>query len=183
MNKIIYTIVVLLFTTLGFSQKDKTNENIDEIQENYMKSNKKMIDEASPMIEFFMKYQDSTENPTQGDFNKLMSVYGVKKPTKGMTEEDAFSLINGYITASEGEKKQKEDEEIDETQSINDSQDEKTEEEKLKEEAEEQLPGQMNAVIGGISYEDFKKLMLTANPNATESQIRKEYQKLLNTRF
>ena len=183
MTRIIYTICVLFFTIYSFSQEIKNEKNKDEIQENYMKSNKKVIDEASPMIEFFMKYQDSTKNPTQGDFSKLMSTYGVEKSENGMSQEDAFSLIDGYIKASEGEKKPKEKEEIDETQVESNSKDTKTEEEKIKEEAEDQLPGQMNAIIGGISYEEFKEMMLMNNPNATESQIRKEYQKLTKTKF
>lgn len=181
MNKIRYIICVLFFTTYCFSQEVKSEKSKDEIQEAYMKSNKKMIDEAAPMIDFFLKYQDSTKNPSQSDFSKLMSAYGVKNDKKqALSEEQAFSIIDGYIKASEGPKKKKEKEEIDETESGWGS---KTEEEKLKEKAEEELPGQMNAAIAGISYEEFKELMLMANPNATETQIKKEYQKLMNTKF
>lgn len=171
MNKIIITLSFILISTVCFSQKEQT----DSIQEAYMKSNKKVIDEATPMIDFFLKYQDSTETPTQGDFNKLISIYGGKETENGMTKEEGFAIVDGYIKASEGKKEKQEKETIDETESGWSS---KTEEEEIKEKAEDELPGQIKSIIGGMSYEDFKELMQMVKPNATEAQIKKEYQKM-----
>ena len=176
MNKIRYIICVLFFTTYCFSQEVKSEESKDEIQEAYMKSNKKMIDVATPMIDFFLKYQDSTKNPSQSDFSELMSAYGVKNDKKqALSEEQAFSFIDGYIKASEGPKKKKEKEEIDETESEEFPR--QSEEEKLKEKAEKELPGQIKSIIGGISYEDFKQMMQTVKPNATDADIKQEFEK------
>lgn len=172
MNKIIITLSILLVTSISFSQKKK--DTIDEVQKAYMKSNKKAIDKASPMINFFLKYQDSSKTATQGDFNKLLSIYGGKGKKEALSEQQAFSIVDAYIKASEAKKKKPEKETIDETESGYDT---KSEEEKLKEKAEAKLPGQIKSIIGNMSFDEFKKLMQMAKPNATESEIRKEYEK------
>lgn len=175
MNKIIITFNILLVSTICFSQ----NEQTDSIQEAYMKSNKKAIEKASPMIDFFLKYQDSSKTPSQADFSKLISVYKVEKDNnQALSEEQAFSIIDDYIKASEGGKEKPEKETIDETESGNFP---KTEEEKLKEKAEEELPGQIKSIITGISYDEFKKMMQMVNPNATDTEIKTEYEKFKNS--
>lgn len=170
MNKAIIILGLLLVTSISYSQKKK--DTVDQVQKAYMKSNKKAIDEASPMINFFLKYQDSSKTPTQGDFGKLISIYGAKETKNGMTEEEGFAIVDGYIKASEGKKKKPEIETIDETESGFNP---KTEEEILKEKAEKELPGQIKSVVNGISYNDFKEMMQTIKPNATEAEIKKEY--------
>ena len=180
MNKIRYIICVLFFTTYCFSQEVKSEESKDEIQEAYMKSNKKMIDVATPMIDFFLKYQDSTKNPSQSDFSELMSAYGVKNDKKqALSEEQAFSFIDGYIKASEGPKKKKEKEEIDETESEEFPR--QSEEEELLEKDEDELPGKIKSILTGMSYEDFKELFKIAKPNASEAETRSEYKKIQNS--
>lgn len=174
MTKIIITLCIGLVSVICFAQKEQT----DSIQEAYMRNNKKMIDEASPMINFLLKYQDTSETATQGDFNKLMSIYGAKETKDGMTKEEGFEIVDWYIKASEGPKTKKEKEEIDETKG--EEFPKQTEEEKLKEKAEDELPGQVKSIIGGMSYEDFRELMLIAQPNATETQMKREYQKMQN---
>lgn len=174
MNKKLIILSVLLVSTLCFSQ----NNEIDSIQEAYLKNNKKVVEKATPMIDYFLKYQDSSKTVTQGDFNKLMTVYGAKETKYGMTKEEGFEIVDWYIKASEGPKKKKEKEEIDEAEGEEFSQ--QTEEEKLKEKAQDELPDQIKSIIGGMSYKDFKELMLMANPNATDAQIKKEYQKMQN---
>lgn len=174
MNKIILTFSILFVTTICFSQKEKSN---DPMIDAYMKNNKKMIDEVTPMIEYFLKYQDSSQTVTQGDFNKLMTVYGVKETKDGLTKEQGFEVLDWYVKASEGPKTKKEKEEIDETESEHFP---KTEEEKLKEKAEEELPGQIKSILTGMSYEDFKELMKIAKPEASEAEIRSEYVKMQN---
>lgn len=171
MNKAIIILVLLLVTSISYSQKDVVNA----VQKAYMKSNKKAIDKASPMINFFLKYQDSSRTATQGDFNKLLSIYGGKNGKKeALSEKQAFSIVDAYIKASEGKKKKPEKETIDETESGDTF---KTEEEKLKEKAEDELQSQMKSIIGNMSFDEFKKLMQMAKPNATEAEIRKEYEK------
>ena len=170
MNKTIIILVLLLVSSISYSQKD----TVDTVQKAYMKSNKKVIKKASPMINFFLKYQDSSKAVTQGDFNKLLSIYGGSGKKEALSEQQAFSIVDSYIKASEGKKEKPEKETIDETKSGDTF---KTEEEKLKEKAEEELPGQMKLIIGNMSYDEFKKLMQMAKPNATEGEIRKEYEK------
>lgn len=169
MNKVIIILGLALLTSVSYSQKKK--DTVDQVQKAYMKNNKKAIDKASPMINFFLKYQDSSKTPTQGDFGKLISIYGAKETKNGMTQEQGFKIVDGYIKASEGKKEKPEKETIDETESGYDT---KTEEEK----AEKELPGQIKSVINEISYNDFKEMMQTIKPNATEAEIKKEYNKL-----
>lgn len=179
MNKIRYIICVLFFTTYCFSQEVKSEESKDEIQEAYMKSNKKMIDEATPMIDFLLKYQDTSTTATQGDFNKLMSVYGVKETNEGLTKEQGFEILDSYIKASEGRTIKKEKEEIDETEG--EEFPKQSEEEELLEKAEDELPGKIKSILTGMSYEDFKELFKIAKPNASEAETRSEYKKIQNS--
>ena len=175
MNKL-WTIVGMLFFTIGcFSQE----ENKDPMLDAYMKSNKKMIDEATPMIDFLLKYQDTSTAATQGDFNKLMSVYGVKESKDGMTKEQGFEILDWYIKASEGPKTKKEKEEIDETEG--EAFPKQTEEEELLEEAESEMTDQVKSYLNNMSYEDFKELFKIAKPNASEAETRREYEKMKNS--
>lgn len=178
MNKIIVILSILFVSTVCFSQKKETD---DVIQEAYMKSNKETIYMASLGIDYFSKYQDTSKTVTQSDFDKLMSAYvgNVQGSSDGgLTKEQAFSTLDWYIKASEGKKEKHEEETIDETEGGDFP---KTEEEKLKEKAENELPRQIKSIIGGMSYQEFKELMLMGNPNATQSQIKKEYQKMQNS--
>lgn len=172
MNKINITLCILFVSTVCFSQKKDT---VDVVQEAYIKSNKKVIETAAPLMDFLFKYQDTTKTVTQGDFNKLISTYGGKETKNGMIKEEGFEIVDWYIKASDGKKATPEKETIDETKSGLDT---KTEEEKLKEKAVDELPGQIKSIIGGISYEEFKKMMQLVKPNATEADIKKEYAKI-----
>lgn len=178
MNKIIITLCLSLVSIICFSQKGQ----IDSIQEAYMKNNKKMIDEASPMIEYFLKYQDTSKKVTQSDFNELMSIYGgsaKESNSGGLTKEQAFSFLDWYTKASMGKKEKQEKETIDETEG--EEFPKQTEQEKLIEKAESELPDQIKSYLTTMSYEDFKELMKIAKPEATESEIRNEYLKMQNS--
>ncbi len=174
MNKMIYTLSIVFFTTGCFSQEETKDPMLDA----YMNSNKKMIDEATPMIDFLLKYQDTSTTATQGDFNKLMSVYGVKESKDGMTKEQGFQIVDWYIKASEGPKTKNEKEEIDETKG--EQFPKQTEEEELLEKAEDEMTDQVKSYLNNMSYEDFKELFKMAKPNASEAEIRREYDKMKN---
>lgn len=177
MNKINITIVILLITAFSYSQKKK--DTIDEIQAAYMKSNKKMIDEATPMIDYFLKYQDTSTTVTQGDFNKLMTIYNVKESKGGLTKEQAFSALDIYTKDKIGGKENSEDETIDEAEG--EEFPKQSEEEELLEKAKDELPGQIKSILTGMSYDDFKELFKITKPNASEAEIRSEYKKMQNS--
>jgi hypothetical protein len=130
-------------------------------------------------MDFLLKYQDTSQTVSQGDFNKLMSVYGAKESKNGMTKEQGFEIVDWYIKASDGPKTKKEKEEIDETEG--EEFPKQTEEKELLENAEGQMTNQVKSYLNNMSYEDFKELFKIAKPNASEAETRREFEKMKNS--
>jgi len=168
MNKAIIILSFLLMANLCFSQSQPT----DPILESYLKTNKEMIDKAAPLMEFFFKYEDSLNSPTQVDFDKLLTIYGEggnAASTEGLTKEQAFQFVDFYIKASQAKAPIQKDTTIKE---------EKSEMNILIEKTSNELPGMIQSVISDISFDEFKALMQMTNPNASEIEMKKEYLKM-----
>lgn len=192
--KQILVIMIFFFTSsVLFAQTKEKKDEGDKIQEAYMKANKKSIDTAKPMIDFFLKYDenDSVKPPNQSDFDQMLNKMGVmdevKNDKSGLTKEDAFQLINAYINADKNSGKEKS------TQSNTNSESElqkelkKAEElfenampemEKLMKEAEKEAEKiKMNPNF--ISYDDFRKKVKQKKPELSENEIRDAYNEMM----
>ncbi len=194
--QIITLLFLMLSSNMLFAQEKKkvTKSNGDKsIEAAYMKANKKTIDAATPMIEFFLKYdeKDKTKAPKQADFDLLIKQMGLSEEVKndgsGLTKENAFQFIDAYIKAdknlSNADYK---------TKSIPDNdlfskeikkaeaqfEELKPEIERIMKEAQkeaEQL--KFNQPI--ISYSDFRKTANTKKPELSEAEIKKAYEELM----
>jgi hypothetical protein len=194
--QIITLILLLLFPYLLFAQEKKkvTKQNGEiSIEEAYMKINKKSIDKAKPMIEFFLKYdeKDNSKTPKQADFDLLIKQMGLSEELKndnsGLTKEDAFQFIDAYIKADKNtantnyKTKSTSDNDLfnKEIKKVEAQFEElKPEIERIMKEAQkeaEQL--KFNQPI--ISYSDFRKAAKTRNPELDEGEIKKAYEELM----
>lgn len=193
MKQVLVIMICLFISSVLFAQTKEKKDEGDKIQEAYVKANKKSIDTAKPMIDFFLKYdeKDSFKAPNQSDFDQMLNEMNVmdevKNDRSGLTKEDAFQFINAYINAdknigkkkpaqpninSEGELQKelkKAEKQFDEA---------KPELERILKEAEkefEKLQKQSNF----MSYEDFRKRAKAKKPDAGESEIREAYNELM----
>jgi len=175
-------------------QKKESKQKGDmSIEEAYMKANKKTIDAAKPMIDFFLKYdeKDKSKAPNQADFDLLIKQMGLSEEVKndgsGLTKEDAFQLIDAYIKADKNSPKTK-----DKTKNTSDSElfnkeikkaeaqfeELKPEIESVMKEAQKEAE-QMKHQMPGISYQDFRKKAKTKKPELSEAEIKKAYEELM----
>jgi len=167
--------------------KQKTDTSIEAA---YIKANKKTIDAAKPMIDFFLKYdkKDSTKAPSQADLDLLIKQMGLSEQVKNdgsrLTKEDAFQLIDAYIKADKNSPKTK-----DKTKNTSDSELFNKEIKKAEAQFEELKPEiesvmkeaqkkaeQMKHQMPGISYQDFRKKAKTKKPELSEAEIKKAYE-------
>jgi len=153
-----------------------------------------ITENAAPMIEFFLKYddKDSLKSPDQVDFDKMLNEMGimdeVQSDNSGHTKEDAFRFIDAYIKADQGNKIEI-DHEIKEDvieyliELENGKQDaenifnQATSEEALSEafkNAEAEVMEFQSAGIG-ISYDDFSKAAKAQMPDASEEEIKEAH--------
>jgi hypothetical protein len=179
-----------------FAQEKKkvTKQNGQtSIESAYMKINKKSIDKAKPMIEFFLKYdeKDNSKTPEQADFDLLIKQMGLSEEVKndgsGLTKEDAFQFIDAYIKADKNiantnyKTKSTSDNDLfnKEIKKVEAQFEElKPEIERIMKEAQkeaEQL--KFNQPI--ISYSDFRKAAKTKKPELDEAEIKKAYEELM----
>lgn len=192
--QIITFVFLMISSSILFAQEQKkvSKKNTDaSIEAAYMKINKKSIDNANPMIEFLLKYdnKDSTETPKQADFDLLMKQMGLSEEIKNdgssFTNEYLFQFIDTYINAdmnieeekstlpnteSELQKELKKAEKLFENA--------KPEMEKLIKEAQKEAEKiKINPDL--ISYSDFKEKAKQMKPELSESEIRAAYDELM----
>jgi len=194
--QIITFVFLMISSSILFAQNQKkaNKKSTDaSIEAAYMKINKKSIDNAKPMIEFLLKYdeKDSTKAPKQADFDLLIKQMGLSKEIKndgsGLTKEDAFQFINTYINAdknigtkaptqkninteSELQKELKKAEELFENAM--------PEIEKLMKEAEKEVE-KINVNPNLIPYSDFRKRAKQMKPELSDSEIRAAYNDMM----
>ncbi|PKQ65804.1 hypothetical protein BZG02_02015 [Labilibaculum filiforme] len=195
MKQVVVIIICLFTSSVLFAQtKEKTNEG-DKIQEAYIKANKKSIDTAKPMIDFFLKYdeKDSLHAPNQVDFDQMLNEMGlmdeIKNDKSGLTKEDAFQFINAYINADDNIGKEKPAQPNSNTESELQKELKKAEEllenampemEKWMKEAEKEAE-KMNLNPNIISYDDFRKRAKEKQPDLSESEIRDAYNEMIKS--
>ena len=192
--------VVFFFLSISFINAQENaeinkKEKFDAMMETYMKTNKKSIDTAKPLIDFFLKYEakDSSNAPNQYDFDLLLKEMGVleeiENDKSGLTKEDAFQFINAYIKAdkaigndtlphsnsSEESMLNKEIKKAEEQ-----FQDAMPEIEKMMKAAEQEAK-KMNLQPDVISYDEFKKRAKLKKSNASEKEIKEAYSDLMKT--
>jgi len=192
--------VVFFFLSISFiiaqeSAETNKKEKFDAMMETYMKTNKKSIDTAKPLIDFFLKYEakGSSNAPNQYDFDLLLKEMGVleeiENDKSGLTKEDAFQFINAYIKAdkaigndtlphsnsSEESMLNKEIKKAEEQ-----FQDAMPEIEKMMKAAEQEAK-KMNLQPDVISYDEFKKRAKLKKSNASEKEIKEAYSDLMKT--
>lgn len=157
-----------------------------------------ITENAAPMIEFFLKYddKDSLKTPDQVDFDKMLNEMGimdeVQSDKRGLTKEDAFRFVDAYINADQGNKIEINHEKKEEVinyllelekgkQDAENIFNQATSEEALSEafkNAEAEVLKFQSAGIG-ISYDDFRKAAKTRMPDASEEEIKEAYRDLL----
>ncbi|MRT93136.1 hypothetical protein [Ancylomarina sp. 16SWW S1-10-2] len=194
--QIITLMFLMISSSILFAQEQKkVNNKTDDasIQAAYMKINKKSIDNAKPMIEFLLKYdeKDSTKAPKQADFDLLMKQMGLNEEIKndgsGLTKEDAFQFINAYINAEDNIGKEKPTQPNINTESELQKELKKAEElfenampemEKMIKEAQKEAEKiKINPDL--IPYSDFKEKAKQMKPELSESEIRAAYDELM----
>ena len=146
-------------------------------------------------MNFLLKYENG--NATQADFDQMLNQMGimdeVQNDNSGLTKEDAFKIIDTYIKADQGkevnididqDKKEKILEYLNQLeqgkkdalqifdQLVSSGELNRVANEAMKEIQKVQMAGLQ------ISYDDFRKDVLKHNPNASEADIKKAYQKL-----
>lgn len=198
MNKmqIITLLFLMIISNSLFAQEEKKviKKNGDvSIEAAYMKANKKAIDAATPMIEFFLKYdeKEKAKAPNQADFNLLIKQMGlteeVKNDGSGLTKEGAFQLIDAYIKANKNTSK------INYKTKTTPDNDLFNKEIKKAEAQFEELKPEIERVMKeaqkeaekikykepGISYQDFRNKAKTKKPELSESEIKKAYEELM----
>ncbi|WP_096428530.1 hypothetical protein [Labilibaculum antarcticum] len=192
--KQVLVIMICLFTSSILSaQIEEKKDEGDKIQEAYLKANKKSIDTAKPMIDFFLKYdeKDSLKDPNQVDFDQMLNEMGVmdevKNDKSGLTKEDAFQFINAYINADnaigqEGGKPNKPEQESQLDKELKKAEKQfdeaKPELERMLKEAEKEF-GKLHNESNFMSYEDFRKQAKAKKPDASESEIQDAYNEIM----
>ena len=195
--KIITLGCLIIISNLLFAQDKKkkvTKQNGDtSIEAAYIKANKKTIDAAAPMIEFFLKYDEknSTKAPNQADFDLLIKQMGLSEEVKndgsGLTKEDAFQIIDAYIKADKNSSKtnyntkntpDKDLLNIEIKKAEAQFEAAKPEIERILMEAQKQAD-QMKYNEPIISYQDFRKKAKTKKPELSEAEIKKAYEELM----
>lgn len=194
--QIITLVCLILISNILFAQEKKevSKKNGDtSIEAAYMKANKKTIDAAIPMIEFFLKYdeKDKAKAPNQADFDLLIKQMGltdeVKNDASGLTKEDAFQLIDAYIKADKNTSKTNYktkktpdndlfNKEIKKVEAQ--FEDLKPEIERLMKEAQKEAE-QLKLNLPIISYSDFRKKAKAKKPELSESEIKEAYSELM----
>lgn len=194
--QIVTLLFLMIISNILFAQEKKKvtkqNENTS-IEAAYMKANKKAIDAATPMIEFFLKYdkKDKAKAPNQADFDLLIKQMGLSEEVKndgsGLTKEDAFQLIEAYIKAtkksSDADYKTKNttnndllNKEIKKAEAQFEKL--KPEIEKLMKEAQKEAE-KIKYKEPVISYQDFRQKAKTKKPELSETEIKKAYKELM----
>ena len=204
MKKLLLNLIVFfLLTTLSAQEEVSYEQALKKVQKTNFKLddksvelNKEVIDQAAPMINFLMKYQDSEGSVNQNDFDKMLNQMGimeeVQNDNSGLTKEDAFKFVNAYIKADQGErididqdKKEKvmnylnqlEQGKKDAEQVFNQVVTEDQVNEFVKQ-AQAEI-AKFQSVGFGISYEEFKKEAKNKKPDATDAEIQKAYKELM----
>ncbi|MDE5421328.1 hypothetical protein L3073_03835 [Ancylomarina sp. DW003] len=194
--QIVTLLFLMIISNILFAQEKKkvTKQNGDtSIEAAYMKANKKTIDAAKPMIEFFLKYdeKDNSKTPKQADFDLLIKQMGLSEEVKndgsGLTKEDAFQLINAYIKAN----KKSSDADYKTKNTTNNDllnkeikkaeaqfEELKPEIEKFMKEAQKEAKkNKYKEPV--ISYQDFRQKAKTKKPELSEIEIEKAYKELM----
>jgi len=190
-------ICLMIISNILFAQEEQKKESKQKgdvsIEEAYMKANKKTIDTAKPMIDFFLKYdkKDSTKAPSQADFDLLIKQMGLSEEVKndgsGLTKEDAFQFIDAYIKADKNSSKtnyntkntpDKDLLNIEIKKAEAQFEAAKPEIESVMKEAQKEAE-QMKHQMPGISYHDFRKKAKTKKPELSEAEIKKAYEELM----
>ena len=192
--QIITLVCLIISSNILFAQEQKkaNKKSTDaSIQATYMKINKKSIDNAKPMIEFLLKYdnKDSTNAPKQTDFDLFIKQMGlseeIKNDDSGLTKEDAFQFINTYINADKNIGKEKSIEPNTENELQKEFK--KAEEifesaipeiEKLIKKAEKEVK-KIKVSPDLIPYNDFRKKAKQMKPELSESEIRTAYNEMM----
>lgn len=116
MKKSILTILAIILAVSLQAQKEISYEKAKKLatetnfllDDSSVKINKEIIEASAPMIDFFLKYDDSTKVTNQADFDKMLIKMGVmdeiENDKSGLTKEDAFKFVNTYIMADQGDK-------------------------------------------------------------------------------
>ena len=192
--------VVFFFLSISFiiaqeSAETNKKEKFDAMMETYMKTNKKSIDTAKPLIDFFLKYEakDSSNAPNQYDFDLLLKEMGVleeiENDKSGLTKEDAFQFINAYIKADKAIGNDTLPHSNSSEESMLNKEIKKAEEqfqdampgiEKMMKAAEQEAK-KMNLQPDVISYDEFKKRAKLKKSNASEKEIKEAYSDLMKT--
>ncbi|RUA12723.1 MAG: hypothetical protein DSY82_00490 [Flavobacteriia bacterium] len=195
MKKSVLTFLVFLFVTSFYAQNEISSEDVNKAIDKSAKYQKELVKASAPMMNFLLKYENG--NPTQADFDQMLNQMGimdeVQNDNSGLTKEDAFKIIDTYIKADQGKEV-----------NIDIDQDKKekileylNQLEQGKKDAAQIFgqfvnSGELNRVAGEvikeiqkvqmmrlhISYDDFRKDVLKNNPNASETDIKKAYEKL-----
>jgi hypothetical protein len=175
-----------------FAQTEEKKDEGDKIQEAYLKANKKSIDTAKPMIDFFLKYdeKDSLKAPNQVDFDQMLNEMGimdeVNNDKSGLTKEDAFQFINAYINADNAigqedePNKPEQESQLDKELKKAEKQFEevKPEVETMLKDAEKEFE-KVQTQSSFMSYEDFRKRVKAHKPEASESEIQAAYNEMM----
>ena len=192
--KQVLVLMICLFTSSAlFAQAEEKKDEGDKIQEAYLKANKKSIDTAKPMIDFFLKYdeKDSSKAPNQVDFDRMLNEMGVmdevKNDKSGLTKEDAFQVINAYINADKNIGKERPTQLNANTESELQKELKKADErfensmpemERLMKEVEKEVEKiKMNRNL--IPYGDFRKKAKQMKPELSEREIRAAYDEMM----
>ncbi|MGZ2371191.1 hypothetical protein ACXR6G_15540 [Ancylomarina sp. YFZ004] len=196
--QIITLVFLMISSNILFAQEQKkaTKKSAEtSIEAAYMKINKKSIDNAKPMIEFLLIYdeKDNTKAPKQADFDLLIKQMGlseeIKKDDSGLTKEDAFQFINTYINADKNIGKKETIQPNTNTENELQKELQKAKElfenampemDKLKKKAEKEVEKiKMNPNL--IPYNDFRKKAKQMKPELSESEIRDAYNDMMKS--
>ena len=195
MKKSVFAFLAILFVTSFYAQNEISSEDVNKAIDKSAEYQKELVKASAPMMNFLLKYENG--NPTQADFDKMLNQMGimdeVQNDNSGLTKEDAFKIIDTYIKADQGkevnididqDKKEKILEYLNQLeqgkkdalqifdQLVSSGELNRVANEAMKEIQKVQMAGLQ------ISYDDFRKDVFKHNPNASEADIKKAYQKL-----
>lgn len=165
------------------------------LDEKSVEINKEIIKASAPMIDLFLKYDDSTKITNQAGFDKILIKMGImdeiQNDKSGLTKEDAFKFVNTYIRADQGNKIEIDEAKKQEVVSfINEIEKGKQDAlvifndattdvkmNQMRTEASRELykSGFFRPNSVWFTYEEFEVLTLKEYPKATKGQIRAAY--------
>lgn len=104
-KRTIIFIITVLFTINNFYTQNMPNDlkKLNHLAKSMVDLNPEDSNNSEEIITFLLKYSNRNENPTQSDFDKVLTNLGINETTsiKNITKEEVFSLIYFFINNSE----------------------------------------------------------------------------------